>query len=209
MSNCGETILGAPEHKPRTPIGAARAVAPHLPVVSGFDRQSSKAGGPGWAPSFIDVEADDSKEAEPLLEPSWVLSANFHESVEDGSGHSPKRKKAKKKSKRDDREPSDASTKAASTKAKSGNSSVSMTRLLLEGRSEWFRLACGTVCLFAAAGCNLVVPTLFGRILDALTTPSDNNTATGIAQTSCATLVCKYASGAHLHCFSCGWRHCC
>lgn len=101
-----------------------------------------------------------------------------------GSGAGPKEKSKKKDKAKKKRTP------------EPGFSAASVARLLREGRTEWRRLALGSICLFGAAAANLVVPSLFGGILDALTTHDPSGIA--IAQRNCGLLVrtwmrCRFA----------------
>lgn len=76
-------------------------------------------------------------------------------------------------------------------KGSDGVGSASYGRLLREGSAEWRRLLAGSLCLFGAAGCNLIVPSLFGNILDAMTTITDPTLAISMAQYNCSLLLGK------------------
>jgi hypothetical protein len=67
-----------------------------------------------------------------------------------------------------------------------------MKRLLREAKTQWVRMLAGSLCLFGAAGCNLLSPALFGNILDALTRVIvyDRTEALAIAQRNCGWLIC-------------------
>jgi hypothetical protein len=82
--------------------------------------------------------------------------------------------------------------KSSLSSGDSGNVAGSMKRLLREAKTQWVRMAVGSICLFGAAVCNLLSPALFGNILDALTRVIvyDRTEALAIAQRNCGWLIC-------------------
>lgn len=89
-------------------------------------------------------------------------------------------------------DPSTTKKKKKPAKKENADAAGSMRRLLREAKGQWPRMLGGSLCLFAAAGCNLVVPSLFGNVLDAMTTIPTNGVqhAFAVAQYNCGLIVC-------------------
>lgn len=157
-----------------------------------------------WADGVTDNEGDGDGEEEdrPLLEGDAGESHMFPRQ-EDGGKKKKKKDKAAKAAKK--------AAKAGKAKSKDGaagegeDTVASFRRLLREGKSEWRRLLAGSVCLFGAAGANLVVPSLFGNILDAMTRITDKTEAIRMAQYNCFLLLGKHPGG-RIPCAGRAWR---
>jgi hypothetical protein len=66
---------------------------------------------------------------------------------------------------------------------------LSARRLVQEAATEWRRLLAGGLCLLASTVCSLVTPTLFGNIIDALSSADSRDMRLAIVQRNCAVLV--------------------
>ncbi len=172
------------------PLGGNSAVAPQLPASLGFDPSDEPYA--SLQAAVLSDESDDYKEAEPLLSTADDPDAHNARMRAHPKSDVPSRGESADREGTPGRKLKAKAAQQLPKPSPPSNTNVSLTRLLRESKSEWYRLGGGSVCLFAAAACNLVVPTLFGRILDAMTVSIDSAAAIRIAQVNCILLVCKY-----------------